>query len=288
MSRFRIFLAILGLLLMLPQATLARDGAPETAIVVDYATGDVLHCQRCEEAVPPSSMTKLMTLELLFQRLDDGSLTLDSRLHVSDRAWRRSRRDDDESRMELDRDSDVRVEDLIKGIIVMSGADACLVVAEALAGSEADFARAMNARATELELTQSHFRNSRGMAEEGHYMSAHDLARLAIHMIVAYPEYYEYFGLVRFTWNGDTQENRNALLTMDIGVDGLKTGHTTLGGYGLVASALRNGRRLIVVVNGRYSERERIDDARRLIARGYRELDEQTHSPRGWRGAEQE
>ena len=270
---------------MLPLAAWAHDGAPETAIVVDYASGDVLYCQRCEEPVPPSSMTKLMTLELLFQRLQDGDLNLDSRLHVSDRAWRRSRRDDGEARMELDRDSDVQVEDLIKGIIVMSGPDACLVVAEALAGSEADFARAMNDRAAELELTQSHFVNSRGMAEDGHYMSAHDLARLAIHMIVTYPEYYDYFGLVRFTWNGDTQENRNTLLTMDLGVDGLKTGHTTLGGYGLVASTLRNGRRLIVVVNGRRSEHERIDDARRLIERGYRELDEQSHSPQGWRGA---
>ena len=108
---------------MLPLAAWAHDGAPETAIVVDYASGDVLYCQRCEEPVPPSSMTKLMTLELLFQRLQDGDLNLDSRLHVSDRAWRRSRRDDGEARMELDRDSDVQVEDLIKGIIVMSGAD---------------------------------------------------------------------------------------------------------------------------------------------------------------------
>jgi serine-type D-Ala-D-Ala carboxypeptidase (penicillin-binding protein 5/6) len=241
------------------------------AILVDYDSGEVLFCKSCEEPMPPSSMSKLMTVELLFQRLKDGRLKPEDTFHVSESAWRQGQKDN-ESKMWVALNSDVSVDNLLKGIIVQSGGDACVVVAEALGGSESGFADMLNARAKELGLTHSHFVNSSGLPDPGQTMSAEDLAKLSAHVIRAYPDYYKYFALKDFTWSNIHQPNRNTLVDENIGVDGLKTGHTEAGGYGIVASSLRNGRRLILVLNGLKSEHERINEARRLLDIGYREF----------------
>jgi D-alanyl-D-alanine carboxypeptidase (penicillin-binding protein 5/6) len=168
--------------------------------------------------------------------------------------------------------SDVAIDDLLKGIIVQSGGDACLVVAEALGSSESGFADIMNERAKEIGLTHSHFVNSSGLPDPEHYMSAEDLAKLSAHIIRTYPDYYKYFALPEFTWSNIRQPNRNTLIGPNTGVDGLKTGHTLAAGYGITASSVRDGRRLILVVNGLKSERERVEEGRRLLDIGYREF----------------
>ena len=241
------------------------------AMIYDYDTSEVLFCKDCEQPMPPSSMSKLMTVELLFQRLKDSRLKPEDTMHVSETAWRQGQKDN-ESKMWVAINSDVPVDDLLKGIIVQSGGDACVVVAEALGGSEAGFADLMNARAKELGLTHSHFVNSSGLPDPGQYMSSEDLIKLAAHVIRTYPEYYKYFAIKDFTWSNIRQPNRNTLIGESTGVDGLKTGHTDAGGYGILASAQRNGRRLILVINGMKSEHERINEARRLLDIGYREF----------------
>jgi D-alanyl-D-alanine carboxypeptidase (penicillin-binding protein 5/6) len=251
------------------QAQIQTDA--KQAILVDYDSGEVLFCKACDEPMPPSSMSKLMTVELVFQRLKDGRLKPDTKFHVSVKAWRQGQKDN-ESKMWVAANSDVAVDDLLKGIIVQSGGDACVVVAEALGGTEDGFAEMENARAKELGLTHSHFVNSSGLPDPGQYMSAEDLAKLAAWIIRTYPDYYPYFALKEFTWSNIRQPNRNTLVDDNIGVDGLKTGHTEAGGFGMVASALRGGRRLIVVVNGMNSEHARIDESRRLLDLGYREF----------------
>jgi D-alanyl-D-alanine carboxypeptidase (penicillin-binding protein 5/6) len=257
---------------MLPQAVQAEIlTTAKQAIVVDYDSGETLFCKSCEEPMPPSSMSKLMTVELVFQRLKDHRLKPEDTLHVSETAWRQGQKDN-ESKMWVALNSDVSVDDLLKGIIVQSGGDACVVVAEALGSSEAGFSDMLNARAKELGLAHSHFVNSSGLPDPGQYMSAEDIAKLSSHIVRDYPDYYKYFAIPDFTWSKIRQPNRNTLVDENIGVDGLKTGHTEVGGYGIVASSLRNGRRLILVINGMKSERERINEARRLLDIGYREF----------------
>ncbi len=264
--------ALSGLLLALPMAANAEILTPAAhAMIYDYDAGETLFCKACEEPMPPSSMSKLMTVELLFQRLKDGRVKPETTLHVSETAWRQGQKDN-ESKMWVALNSDVSVDDLLKGIIVQSGGDACVVVAEALGGSEAGFADMENARAKELGLTHSHFVNSSGLPDPGQYMSAEDLVKLSAHIIKDYPDHYAYFALKDFTWSKIHQDNRNTLVNENIGVDGLKTGHTDAGGYGIIASAVRDGRRLIIVINGMTSERARINEARRLLDIGYREF----------------
>jgi D-alanyl-D-alanine carboxypeptidase (penicillin-binding protein 5/6) len=241
------------------------------ALLMDYDTGEALFCKNCDQQMPPSSMSKLMTVELVFQRLKDGRLKLTDTFHVSENAWRQGQKSN-ESKMWVAVNSDVSVDDLLKGIIVQSGGDACLVVAEALAGSEAAFAELMTARAKELGLSNSHFVNSSGLPDPGQYMSAEDLGKLAAHVIRDYADYYHYFSIPEFTWSNIRQPNRNTLMGPSTGIDGLKTGHTDAAGYGITASAVRDGRRLVLVVNGLKSERERVAEGRRLIDLGYREF----------------
>lgn len=244
--------------------------APE-AILMEYETGEILYCKACDEQVPPSSMTKLMTVELVFQRLKDGRLSLTDTFPVSERAWRQGQTTN-ESKMWVELGSNISIDNLLKGIIVVSGGDACIVVAEALGGTDEHFAEMMTERAHELGLTNSQFRNSDGLAVEGHHMSVHDIASLSAHIIREYPDYYHYFAIPEFTWSGIRQTNRNSLLFRNVGVDGLKTGHTDAGGYGIVASAERDGRRLIAVVNGLDSENSRNAEAGRLLDIGFREF----------------
>jgi D-alanyl-D-alanine carboxypeptidase (penicillin-binding protein 5/6) len=262
--------ASLALLLSAPVSA-QIDTPAEHAILVDYDSGEVLFCKDCATPMPPSSMSKLMTVELVLQRLKDGRLKPEDTFHVSETAWRQGLKDN-ESKMWVAVNSDVSVDNLLKGIIVQSGGDACVVVAEALGGTEAAFAEMENMRAQELGLTKSHFKNSSGLPDPEHYMSAEDLAHLALHVIKEYPQYYAYFAIKDFTWSNIKQPNRNTLINENIGVDGLKTGHTDAGGYGIVASASRNGRRIVLVINGMKRERDRIAEARRLLDVGYREF----------------
>ena len=263
--------AALIVLLLAAPARAQIDTAAQHAILMDYDSGEILFDKDGEAPMPPSSMSKLMTVELVFRRLKEGSLKPTDTFHVSEKAWREGA-DSSESKMFVMVNSDVSVDDLLKGIIVQSGNDACVVVAEGMAGSEDAFAQMMTKRAKELGLTQSHFANATGMPDPGQYMSARDLAMLAAHIIRDYPEYYKYFGMTDFTWSKIHQPNRNPLLTANVGADGLKTGHTDAGGYGLVGSAVQGGRRLILVLNGLTSERQRVEESQRLMQIGFRDF----------------
>ncbi len=240
------FLSLLVLLLAARPAA-AFDTAAKAAIMIDYASGDVLLAKDPDEARPPASLTKLMTLDLVFSRLKSGNLKLDDELPVSAKAWRTGG-----SKMFVKVGDRVKVADLLRGIIVDSGNDACVVLAEALAGSEDAFAQRMNERAKAIGLEHSSFVNATGLpAEPSDMMSVRDLATLAHRIIHDYPEYYPIFAERSFTYSGITQQNRNPLLEAGVpGVDGMKTGFTDAAGYGLVASAERDGRRIILVLAG--------------------------------------
>jgi D-alanyl-D-alanine carboxypeptidase (penicillin-binding protein 5/6) len=226
------------------------DTAARYAIIIDYNTGATLLDKDADQPMTPSSMTKLMTAYIVYSMLKSGRLKLDQELPVSERAWRMGG-----SKMFVQVGTQVKVEDLIRGMIVQSGNDACIVLAEAISGSEGQFAELMNQKAKELGLTHSHFRNSTGWPEPDHVMSARDIAILAGRIIRDFPEYYKYDSEKSFTYGTSadgrpiTQENRNPLVQKGL-ADGLKTGHTEEGGYGLAASAERGGRRVILVLNG--------------------------------------
>jgi len=239
------------------------------ALLMDAQSGDVLWQKDAETPMPPASMSKLMTLELLFQRIKDGRVKLKDTFPVSERAWRE--RAGSECFVNIgDR---MTVESLIQCIIIVSGNDSTIVVAEALGGTVEGFVTMMNARARELGLKQSHFVNPDGLdVPPGQMMSALDLAKLARHIIYAYQNLYHYFGEKDFVWSNIHQPNRNPLLFNTPGADGLKTGHIEASGYGLVGSAARDGRRIIVVLNGLASEKDRADEGARMIEAGFREF----------------
>ena len=250
--------------------------AAQHAILVEYETGAVLFEKAPDERFPPASMAKMMTLYILFEQLKSGALTLDTTTRVSEAAWRRWAGSEG-SLMFLGVGEEVTVEQLIRGIIVSSGNDACTVVAEMLAGSEDAFAQWMNAKAEELGMTNSRFQNASGWPAPDQYTTARDLATLAARTIRDFPEYYHYYAEKTFTHGTDfrtgkpiTQRNRNLLLWRMEGADGLKTGHTSAAGYGLTASARRGDRRLIVVVSGLRSESERAREAQALLEYGFR------------------
>ena len=246
------------------------DTAAKFALAIDFNTGATLLDKGADMPMPPSSMTKLMTAYLVYTALKSGRLKLTDELSVSERAWKMGG-----SKMFVQVGNLVKVEDLIRGMIVQSGNDACIVLAEALAGSEENFAEQMTAKAREIGLTSSFFRNSTGWPDPTHRMSARDLAMLARRIIVDFPEYYHYDSEKSFKYNGIEQENRNPLVQKGT-ADGLKTGHTEEGGYGLVASALRSGRRIILVVNGLTSMRQRAEEADRLLEWCFREFENVT------------
>lgn len=260
-----------------PAGAEAAPGAgPDTkarqAYIVDFQTGTVLLDKNADERMPPSSMSKVMTAYLVFKALKEGRLKLTDDLPVSEKAWRIQG-----SKMFVDLNSQVKVGDLLQGMIVQSGNDACIVLAEGLAGSEEEFAERMNAEAKRLGLNGSHFRNASGWPDPDHYVTAHDLAVLARHLITDFPEYYHYYSQLTYTYGQDqqgkpiTQGNRNPLLYKSLGADGLKTGHTDAAGYGLMASAIRDGRRVIMVLNGLPSIKARAEEAERLIEWAFRE-----------------
>ena len=248
----------------------AFETSAKYAVLMDYQTGAVLWEKNGDERMHPASMSKLMTLEMLFHALKDGTVKLDDKFTVSEHAWKAGGAASGSSTMFAKVGSKIPVDDLIQGIIVQSGNDACITVAEALKGTESAFAAAETERAKEIGLKNSTFANATGWPNPNHMMTAHDLARLARHIIKDYPEYYHYFSEKVFTWNGITQHNRNPALYLDNTVDGLKTGHTEDSGYGLVVSAKRDGERLIAVLNGMPSQKARAEEGIRVIDWGFR------------------
>lgn len=253
---------------ILPAAAV-ETSAPQ-AIVTDFNTGAILYEKNADEPVGPASMSKMMTSYLLFERIKDGRLSLEDTMPVSEAVWREWYRSAG-SKMFLEVGKNIAVEDLIRGIVVQSGNDASDVVAEALAGTEAAFAAEMNHKAATLGMTNSNFQNASGWPAPNQYTTVRDIAVLAEATIRDFPELYHYYAEKSFKFNGITQGNRNSLLYKDIGADGLKTGYTKESGYGLAGSAERDGRRVIVVVHGMKSVRERSEQAERLIEWAFRE-----------------
>lgn len=251
------------------QSTKKKIGLADAkqAVLIDFDTKEILYDKDSQEKCAPSSMTKLMTLYILFSAIKDGRLKLEDELSVSEEAQSM-----EGSRSFFKAGTFAKVEDLIRSIIVHSGNDACIIVAEALSGDSTIFADEMNRKASEFGLTNTHFTNPTGLPDEGHYSTVYDLAIISQRLIKDFPEYYSYFSEKVFTINGITQPNRNTLLGNSMGIDGLKTGHTNAGGYGLVASTTRNGKRLIAVVNGCSSMKSRSLASNNLLALGYREF----------------
>jgi serine-type D-Ala-D-Ala carboxypeptidase (penicillin-binding protein 5/6) len=240
------------------------------AILIDSGSGTVLFEKNADALMDPESMAKLMTVEVVLNKLKRGELKPDDEFTISEDAWRRGGAPSHTSTMYAAINSRVKVDDLLHGAIIQSGNDACIALAEGIAGTEAAFAQIMTNRARELGLTKSVFTNATGLPDPGTKVTARELALLAQHIIQTYPDQYRIFGQREFTWNRIRQQNRNPLLAMGIGADGLKTGFTREAGYGLVGSALQNGLRLIVVVNGLKTARERADEARKLLEWGFR------------------
>jgi D-alanyl-D-alanine carboxypeptidase (penicillin-binding protein 5/6) len=262
MSRLRVLLVIGSFMALCARpATAVMSTSAEHALLMDGATGQVLWSKDGYAPMPPASMSKLMTLDILFQRLKDGRIKLTDKLPVSQRAW--SERSGSE--MFVNIGDQIAVENLIRGIIIVSGNDSCIVVAEGLGGSVEGFVDIMNKRAKEIGLTGSHFVNPDGLDQPpGQVMTAFDLAKLARHIITNYPQYYHFFSERSFTWGRITQPNRNLVLDKFPGADGLKTGHLESSGYGVTASAVQNGQRLILVLNGlRYPDLEKSDPKRK-------------------------
>jgi D-alanyl-D-alanine carboxypeptidase (penicillin-binding protein 5/6) len=273
----RALLLLGGLLLWLPpaQAQLFQSAAPQ-AILIDVATGSVLYEHNADELVPPASLAKLMTAELLFNAIREGRLTLDSEITISEHAWRKGGAPSRSSTMFAALGSRIKIADIIAGIAVLSGNDACIAVAEAMAGDETTFGRIMTQRARKLGLEKSVFTNPTGLPDPDMKVTMREIAQLSEHLIKAYPEFYPYFGMKDFTWNKIRQSNRNPLLGMDIGADGLKTGETDDSGFALAGSAVQDGRRLIVAVSGLKTARDRAAEARKLLEWGFRSFESRT------------
>ena len=265
--KFIAFVVIIFLTIY-PHETTAKNiqtSAPNV-ILYDLTTNTILIDKNSDTPMPPASMSKLMTIYMVFDRLRSGSLNLDDKFLVSRRAWRKGG-----SKMFVMVNKRVSVKDLLSGIIVQSGNDACIVIAEGISGTEEAFADAMTRKAREIGLKNSSFTNSTGWPDKHHYMSARDIAKLSAKLIQEFPELYKLFSEKEYTYGGIKQGNRNPLLYNDFGADGLKTGYTRVSGYGLAASAVRKGRRLLLVINGLKTSRARSSEAARLLDWGFRD-----------------
>ena len=271
LARFKLIFMAAALTLIVSGAARA-DGfqsAAAQALLVDYESGATLYEKNADAQFPASALVKLMTAELVFRELKEGRLHLDDTFHVSEHAWRTGGAHAHATATFLDVNSNVRVEDLLRGLIVQSGNDAAIVLAEGLAGSEEAFADRMNKRAAELGLVHSNFVDPWGRDDPAQKTTARDMARLAAEIIREYPDYYHYFGEKEFTWDKIRQLNRNPLLSGEPGADGLKTGEAPEGGFSLVGSAMQDGQRLIVVVAGLKTAAERGEEARKLLEWGF-------------------
>jgi D-alanyl-D-alanine carboxypeptidase (penicillin-binding protein 5/6) len=253
------------------------DGDAPTAILIEASSGSVLFEKNADELRSPSSMMKLMTAEVVFHAIKQGDIKLTDEYRISENAWRRGGAPSGTSTMFAAINSKVSVDDLLHGAIIPSGNDACIALAEGLAGNERIFATDfMTKRARELGMTQSTFGNSNGLPDPTNKMTVRELAMLARYVILTYPEFYKLFGEKEFTWNKIRQQNRNPLLNSLEGADGLKTGYTKEGGYGMVGSAVQNGTRLIVVVNGLEDPEDRASEAKKMLEWGYRNFETRT------------
>jgi D-alanyl-D-alanine carboxypeptidase (penicillin-binding protein 5/6) len=242
------------------------------AIVMDSRSGKVLFEKNADELVPPASMSKVMTMIMVFERLKQGRLKLTDEFTITEDAWRRGGAPSRSSTMYAEVGSKVALEDLIKGVVVHSGNDAAIALAQSIGGTEDGFADDMTRRARELGLPKSTFKNATGLPAEGHLTTMRELASLTRYIIEVFPQYYKYYGIREFTWNNITQQNRNPLLGKYRGADGVKTGYIRESGYGMIGSAVREGRRLIVVVGGLKSRRDRAQEAERLLDSGFRKF----------------
>ncbi len=242
-------------------------------ILLDYDSRSVLFEKNADQLVSPASLAKIMTAEIVFRELREGRLTLDRTFNVSENAWRRGGAPAGGSAMFAAVRSQIRLEDLLRGLIIMSGNDASIVIAEGIAGTEENFAALMTRRARELGFDKLTFRNSWGKFDPEQKVTVRQIALLSEHIIRTYPEYYHFFGEKEFTWNRIKQQNRNPLLFMDIGADGLKTGNVEDSGFALVGSAIENGQRVIVAIVGAKTSRERADEARKLLSWGLRSFE---------------
>jgi len=260
--------AIMVLASAMPAAAVNIDTTAKQAILIDMSTGTVLFEKNADERMPTSSMSKVATMFMVFDAVKQGRLSLDDTLPVSERAWRQQG-----SKMFVELGNQIKVEDLIRGVIIQSGNDACVVLAEALAGTEEAFAANMTKRMREIGLDHTNLMNASGWPHPEHYSTARDLSKLAIELINRFPEHYHYYSETEFTYHGIKQGNRNPLLYRNMGVDGLKTGHTEAAGYGLIATGQRDGRRLVLVVNGLPDMQARADESARLLEWGFRQFD---------------
>jgi D-alanyl-D-alanine carboxypeptidase (penicillin-binding protein 5/6) len=269
------------LLRVLPLLALSAGASAETietaakqAIIIDYNTGSTLLEKNADELMTPSSMSKLMTVYLVFDALKQGRIKFSDTMPVTETAWKKHYKTD-ESLMFLPINSNPTVEELLKGVIIQSGNDACSVLAEGLAGSEEAFAEQETKKGREIGLQHSTFRNASGVPAPDHKMTARDLSILAVHLINDFPDYYPIFSEKTFTYNNIKQDNRNPLIWGEIpGADGLKTGHTEEAGYGEVGSVLRNGRRIVLVLNGLASIKQRAEESQKLAEWAFREFDD--------------
>jgi D-alanyl-D-alanine carboxypeptidase (penicillin-binding protein 5/6) len=270
--------AILALGLSAPAA--AFETIARTAILIDYDTGETLYNKDADKRIPPASMTKLVLADVIFSKLVSGEITMDTKFKVSEKAWKMGG-----SKMFVELGTEVRVEDLLRGIIIQSGNDACIVMAEGIAGSEEGMVALMNARARELGMKDSLFQNVTGWPAENHYMSARDLATIARHIIQTYPDYFHFYSEKEFTWSGGngikpgegdqatiSQGNRNPLLYATPPGDGMKTGHTEEAGYCLTGTEKRGDQRMIMVVTGLASEKERASESVRFMEAAFKEF----------------
>lgn len=250
-------------LVVMTPSTIGPDTVARQAYMVDFETGAVLLDKDSNHKMPTASMSKVMTMYMVFEALKNKKLSLEDSFIVSEKAWRMQG-----SKMFVPLGEKVKVEDLIRGVVIQSGNDATIVLAEALAGNEEAFAAAMTNKAAELGMADSQFRNASGWPDPEHYSTPHDLAVMARAMITNFPEYYGYYAEKEFTYNGIKQGNRNPLLYANIGGDGLKTGHTAEAGYGLIGTGSQGGRRVIMVLSGMSSMKQRSEEAVRLLQWG--------------------
>ncbi|HEV7254641.1 MAG TPA: D-alanyl-D-alanine carboxypeptidase family protein [Mesorhizobium sp.] len=261
--------AALPLGLVEAQAQLFETKAPH-AYMIDAETGTILFAKEADTLTPPASLAKLMTMEVVFHAIKSGQYGLDDTFQVSENAWRTGGANSGGSTMFAQLNSAIRIEDLIQGVIVQSANDGCIILAEGIAGSEENFAALMAQRARQLGLEKSTFKNSTGLPAEGQVVTMRELVKLGMHIWRTYPEFYRFYSQSDFTWNKITQRNRNPLLAMNIGADGMKTGFTEESGYGIVGSVARDDKRVFAAMNGMKTDRERAEEARKLLEWGMR------------------
>lgn len=268
-------LMALGLLLLslAPASAQLFETKAAQAFMIDAETGTVLFSKDADRLIPPASLAKLMTMEVVFDAIKSGRMTLDDTFVVSENAWRKGGAPSGTSTMFAKLKSTIRLEDLIQGVTVQAANDGCIVIAEGMAGSEANFAAQMTGRARQIGLQKSTFVNSTGLPADEQQTSVRELALLALHIWRNYPDLYRYYGQKDFTWNKISQRNRNPLLAMDIGADGLAVGASEQSGFGIVGSVSHNGKRVIAAMSGLANDRERAEEARKLLDWGVRSFE---------------